>query len=233
MEHKILCNDCLTELKKLPSHCVDLVVSDPPYDIGSISGGGTVNNIKKLNKSLEALESNDLINSYDIDSVCTELMRVMKEPNIYIWCNKKQIPSYLKFFVDKHNCKFDILFWTKTNALPTYSNKYLTDCEYLLYFRKGKGKCFPQSYEDAKTVYIAPINHADKKKYNHPTIKPLDITRKIIRNSSREGDVILDPFAGSGTTAVACLLENRNSVSIELRSEYCDLIKERIAEYQK
>lgn len=178
--------------------------------------------------SLRSLEEANLTKGYDIESVCSELMRVMKEPNIYIWCNKKQIMPYLKFFVEEYHCKFDILFWNKTNAMPTYSNKYLTDCEYLLYFRKGKGKCFPESYEDAKTVYIAPINAADKKKYKHPTIKPLDLTRKIIRNSSRDGDIILDPFAGSGTTAVACLLEGRKSISIEREKHYCAVIKERL-----
>ena len=229
VSHQVINGDCLEVLKYLPDNCVDLVIMDPPYDISTI-GGGTVNNIKKFNLSLQQLKDAGLTDGYNIRVAVSELMRVSKEPNIYIWCNKKQIPSYFKVFVDDYGCKFDILFWTKTNALPTYSNKYLTDCEYLLYFRKGKGKCFPKSYEDAKTVYVAPINHKDKKKYNHPTIKPLDLTRKIIRNSSREGDVILDPFAGSGTTAVACLLEGRKSISIELQEEYCNLIQTRLSE---
>lgn len=229
---RIIQGDCLEVLRGLPDKSVDLVVTDPPYDLKNINGGGSVNNVKKLNKSLQALEEADLIHGYDINAVCTELMRVMKEPNIYIWCNKAQIPEYFKFFVEKHKCKFDILFWHKTNALPTYSNKYLTDCEYLLYFRKGKGKCFPQSYTDASTVYHAPINHADKKKYGHPTIKPLDFTRQVIRNSSRVGDVVLDPFAGSGTVSVACKIEKRKSIAIELDEGYVELIHERLSEYE-
>ena len=153
---------------------------------------------------------------------------VRGEPNIYLWCNKTQIPEYFKFYVEKHKCKFDIICWHKTNALPTYSNKYLSDTEYLLYFRKGKGKCFPKSYEDAKTYYIAPINHKDKKKYKHPTIKPLDITEKVIKNSSKENDIILDPFMGSGTTGVACKKLNRNFIGIELDEKYFNIAKERI-----
>ena len=154
----------------------------------------------------------------------------MKEINIYFWCNKVQIPDYLSFYVGKHKCKFDILCWHKTNALPTYSNKYLSDTEYLLYFRKGKGKCFPESYEDAKTFYIAPINHKDKKLYGHPTIKPLDFTESIIRNSSRESQLILDPFMGSGTTGVAALQNNRNFIGIELDENYFKIAQQRINE---
>jgi site-specific DNA-methyltransferase (adenine-specific) len=128
---------------------------------------------------------------------------------------------------------FDIICWHKTNALPTYSNKYLTDTEYLLYFHKGKGKCFPQSYEDAKTFYLAPINHEDKKKYQHPTIKPLDLTEKIIRNSSNENDTILDCFMGSGTTGVACKRLKRNFIGVEIDKEYFNIASKRIENADK
>lgn len=164
---------------------------------------------------------------YDVNEFNTEFIRVMKNINIYIWCNKVQIPEYFNFYVDKHKCKFDILRWEKTNALPTYSNKYLSDTEFCLYFRKG-GMCKPNTYEDAKTYYSAPINAKDKKKWGHPTIKPLDFTQKLIRNSSNEGDIILDPFMGSGTTCVAAKLENRQFIGIEIDKEYFNIAKERI-----
>lgn len=225
---KLLQGDCLELIKKMPDKSIDLIATDPPYDIPTINGGGSVNNVKKLNKSLQDLKKVDITKGYDIEEFGNEFIRVMKEINIYCWCNKKQIPEYFNFYVNKHKCKFDIITWSKTNALPTYSNKYLSDTEYLLYFHKGKGKCFPQSYEDAKTYYIAPINHKDKKIYGHPTIKPLDITEKIVRNSSKENQLILDPFMGSGTTGVACLNMNRNFIGIELNENYFNTAKERI-----
>lgn len=220
--------DCIDGMKTLADNSIDLIVTDPPYDIGSISGGGSVNTVKKLNKSLQDLKKADLIKGYDIVAFGEEALRVMNEINIYFWCNKKQIPVYFDFYVNKHKCTFDILAWHKTNALPTYSNKYLSDTEYLLYFRKGKGKCFPESYEDAKTYYVAPINHKDKKLWGHPTIKPLDITEKIIRNSTREGQTVLDPFSGSGTTAIACINNNRNFIGFELDKDYYDISLNRI-----
>ena len=220
--------DCIQGMQELANNSIDCIIADPPYDIGSISGGGSVNTVKKLNKSLQDLKKADLIKGYDIVAFGEEALRVMNEINIYFWCNKKQIPVYFDFYVNKHKCTFDILAWHKTNALPTYSNKYLSDTEYLLYFRKGKGKCFPESYEDAKTYYVAPINHKDKKLWGHPTIKPLDITEKIIRNSTREGQTVLDPFSGSGTTAIACINNNRNFIGFELDKDYYDISLNRI-----
>lgn len=221
-------DDCLNVLKNLPDKSIDLIATDPPYLISATNGGGTINKVKKLNESLKDLTTVDITKGYDIEQFGSEFIRVMKEINIYVWCDKAQIPDYFDFYVKQHKCKFDIICWHKPNALPTYSNKYLSDTEYLLYFRKGKGKCFPKSYEDAKTYYIAPINHQDKKVFGHPTIKPLDITEKIIRNSSEIGQTILDPFMGSGTTGVACINTNRKFIGVELDENYFKIAQERI-----
>lgn len=226
-DYKIFKGDCLNILKTFPDNCIDLITADPPYQIDNIKGGGSINKAEKF-KNLKQLEKCGIINGYNIEFHAKEFVRVMKDINIYFWCNKKQIYDYLKIFIGKYKCTFNILFWGKTNPIPTYSNKYMTDCEYLLHFRKGKGKCFPQTYEYAKTYYISPLNSKDKAKYKHPTVKPLDFTQKIIRNSSRENQVILDPFMGSGTSIVAALLENRKAIGIEINEEYFNIAKKRI-----
>lgn len=64
--------------------------------------------------------------------------------------------------------------------------------------------------------------------WKHPTIKPLNITEKIIRNSSKENNTILDPFMGSGTTGVACINTNRNFIGVELDEKYYKIAEERI-----
>ena len=226
----MLQGDCLEILQKIPNQSVDLILTDPPYDI-STKGGGMINKEKRLKDSLSQLDEANISNGYDIEQFGTEFIRVMKDINIYLWCNKVQIPQYFDFYVGKHKCKFDILCWHKTNALPTYSNKYLSDTEYLLYFRKGGNKCIPSCYEDAKTYYFAPINMKDKKLWKHPTIKPLDITERIIRNSSRKEQMVLDPFMGSGTTGVAAIKLNRNFIGIEIDPTYYNIAKTRIEDY--
>ena len=102
-----------------------------------------------------------------------------------------------------------------------------------MYFRKG-GYCNPaetdKAYENAKTYYIAPLNAKDKKLYKHPTIKPLDFTEKLIKNSSKIGDVVLDCYMGSGTTGVACKNLERDFIGIEINPEYFEIAKQRIGE---
>ena len=230
---KLYNDDCMNVLKQMQDSSVDLIVNDPPYLIHNAKRKNIDTELKySLGKLYTELNTADIVNGYDIELFGKEFIRVMKNINIYIWCNKLQIPDYLSFYVNKYGCNFDILCWHKSNALPTYSNKYLTDTEYLLYFRKGKGKCFPKSYDDAKTYYIAPINQSDKKVYMHPTIKPLSITERIIRNSSEENDVVLDPFMGSGTTGVACKRLHRDFVGVELNKQYFDIAQRRINECQ-
>lgn len=175
---------------------------------------------------LNELKDNNLNKGFD-EKILDELVRVMKKINIYIWCNVKQIPQYIDFFCLQKDCKVEFILWHKTNAMPTFHNKYLTDKEYCLYFRKS-GYCQPNNYQDAKTVYDMPINVKDKKEYGHPTIKPLNIIETLVRNSSKEGDIILDPFIGSGTTAVAAINYNRKYIGIELNKDYYEISKKRI-----
>lgn len=159
--------------------------------------------------------------------ILEDFIRICKNTNIYIWCNHKQIPLYLNFFVEKKGCSFDILIWNKTNALPLFNNKYLTDKEYCLYFRKN-GYCNPLSYENAKTVYYLPININDKNKFEHPTIKPSSIIKNIILNSSKEGDVVFDPFMGSGTTAVCAKQLNRHFLGFEIDEKWHKIATNRL-----
>lgn len=150
---------------------------------------------------------------------CEQILRIQDKINAYIWCNKGQIIDYLNFFVSDNKCSYEILCWQKQNAMPTFNNKYLTDKEYCLYFRKG-GYCMPERYEDAKTIFVEPINIIDKKQFGHPTIKPLKIFEKLVKNSTKEGELVLDCFSGSGTTAVACHNLNRRFICIEKDPDY-------------
>lgn len=219
--------DCLSGMQNIPDGSIDLIVTDPPY-IVSRSRGGSVNNVKKLNVSLQDLDKAHLRDGYDIALFAEHVIRLQGgKINAYFWCNKKQIPDYFKTYVDGLKCKFEIITWHKQNALPTYSNKYLSDTEYCLYFHTG-GFTHPANYEDAKTYEMGYINHKDKKEFGHPTIKPLNIIQRMIRNSSEEGQVVLDAFIGSGTTAIACIKERRHFIGFELNEEYYKTTQERI-----
>lgn len=218
--------DCYKAIKDIPDKSVDLIVTDPPYLIENTTAGGKSDLAKSIQNMNNELSGNILTKSIDI-GLLDEFMRIMKVPNLYIWCNHKQIPMYIDYFVNRQNCSFDIIIWNKTNATPLFCNKYLTDKEYCLYFRKG-GYCNPQTYEDAKTVYSQPINIKDKDKFEHPTIKPINIIQTIIKNSSKPNDIILDCFAGSGTTLVACKELERHYLGFEINRNWCEVARNRL-----
>ena len=225
------CGDCLELMKDIPDKSIDLVVIDPPYDFMSkhysfgktYAGAGAFGTLSRTYH--KELEKSDIITGIN-ENVLKELIRIMKKANIYIWCSKEQIFKYMDFFKDYN---MDLLTWHKTNPVPTCSNKYLSDTEYILFFRE-KGVKIYGTYETKKKYYVTPTNKEDKKLYNHPTIKPLNIIENLIVNSSQENDVVLDCFMGSGTTGVACVNTNRNFIGIELSEEYYNIAVRRINE---
>lgn len=220
--------DCLELMKNIPDKSVDLVVTDPPYEFHSGGEGGAFGRDKRT-------YHRELYDSGNLDKGCPnevlrELMRVMVKPNIYLWCNKNQLGQYIEFF-EGRGCTTDLLTWHKTNPVPTCNNKYLSDTEYILYFRAG-GVPMYGSYNTKKKYYITPTNKADKNKWGHPTMKPVDIIKNLVINSSKDGDTILDPFMGSGTTGVAVkeLGGGRKFVGIEVNPEYYAIAQQRIEE---
>ncbi len=213
------------------SSAVDLIMTDPPYLIKDTRAGGHSQLARSIQPVNTLLKENGLVSGID-PLVLPEIIRGMKRINCYIWCNKAQIPGYLDFFMGGMGCSFDIIIWHKTNPPPTFHNKYLSDKEYCLYFRKG-GHCQPGSYEKAKTVYFQPINTKDKQNYPHSTIKPLNIIKTLIENSSQSGDLILDPFLGSGTTAVACMELGRKYLGYEISRKYFEIAQKRILDTKK
>lgn len=156
---------------------------------------------------------------------------MLKKINIYIWCSKAQIGKFINYFESK-KCNIDLLTWHKTNPIPTCNNTYLSDTEYCIFARE-KGVKLYGNYHTKKKYYVSQINVADKKLYHHPTIKPLEIIQNLIINSSNEEDIVLDPFIGSGTTAVACANLKRNYIGFEIEQKYVDICNERLKERSK
>lgn len=115
---KIYNQDCMEMLKNIPDNSIDLIITDPPYDVSCTGGGGSQGH--KIATMGEDLVDLNIHQGYDIRTVGKEIIRVMKKINVYFWCNKKQIPEYFDFYVKENDCKFDILTWNKTNPVPTY-----------------------------------------------------------------------------------------------------------------
>ena len=214
-------DDCLRVLKQMPDMSIDLVVTDPPYDIETSGAGLYKQEDKQYVKELVGMKDGFS------EEILDELCRVMKKINIYLFCSQKQIIPLLDYFVKKKGCNWNLLSWHKSNPIPACGNKYLTDTEFILFFRE-KGVKVYGSFDTKKTYYITPLNQKDKKKYGHPTVKPEEIVRNLIVNSSNEGDKVLDCFMGSGTTGAVCVGINREFIGMEINENYFKIATDRI-----
>lgn len=221
--YKLYQGDCLEVMNNIEDGSVDLVVTDPPYEIAT-TGAGIYKQVDKQ----YVKELNGMKDGFS-EEVLDELCRVMKKINIYFFCSQKQIIPLLDYFAKKKKCNWNILSWHKTNPIPACGNKYLTDTEFILFFRE-KGVKVYGSFDTKRTWYATPLNQSDKKKYGHPTVKPLSILENLVVNSSQEGEVVLDCFMGSGSTGVACLNTNRDFIGIELDEGYFEIAQNRIEE---
>lgn len=224
--------DCLAGMRRMPDGCVDLVITDPPYLIGNQGGGfwskaaeGNHYNARGTRKGMEKLS--DIKDGFD-DAILDELCRVMKKINLYVFCSQKQIQRYLDYFVNERGCNWNLISWRKTNPIPACGNKYLSDTEFILFFRE-KGVRIYGTYETKRTFYVTLRNQEDNVRYNHPTVKPLNIIRNLIINSSQTGGIILDPFMGTGTTAVAAKQENRHYIGFEIDKGYYSTAMKRVS----
>ncbi len=219
--------DCLQGMRRLPDGCVDLCVTDPPYDLKGTRGGGAFGTRSADGSKGRAYHAElSPFSAGFHNDVLDEVCRLCRIPNIYVFCSKDQVLQLLRF-AEARRLNWDILAWHKTNPVPTCSNKYLSDTEYVIFMR-GRGARVYGTYDTKRKWWLQHVNAADKRLYGHPTVKPLNIVRQLIVNSSEAGGVILDPFIGSGTTAVAALMEGRHYIGFEVDADYCRTAMRRI-----
>ena len=179
--------DCLEGMRQMPDKSVDLIITDPPYLIETKGAGLYRQPDKQYIQELEAMSDGFS------EKVLDELCRVMKKINIYLFCSQKQIIQYLDYFVTKRKCNWNLLCWHKIDPIPACGNKYLSDSEYILFFREKGVRVFG-TYDTKHTFYVTKANRTDKKKYKHPTCKPINIIKSLIINSSQTGGGNFRPF---------------------------------------
>lgn len=239
--------DCLTAFKKIKTESVDLIVTDPPYKI--IAGGvsieeredeakgilrkraisdGTKCSNKWLKKGIDnipcVVKQGKMFTHNDIEfkEWLPEAYRVLKEgTHCYIMVNARNLKD-LQTEAEKVGFKFvNILVWHKNNATP--NKYYMQQAEFILLLRKGKAR----NINNMGTSNILSAYNIIGNKL-HPTQKPVELMEVLIANSSNEGDTVLDPFFGSGSTIIAAEKLNRKAIGFEIDEEYYKTAKERI-----
>ena len=154
-----------------------------------------------------------------------EVYRVLKvRSHCYVWVNDKNLVDFCneaeKVGFKLHN----VLVWIKNNCTP--NRWYMKNAEFIVFLHKGKS--FPINDLSSSQAFCCK-NISGRNKL-HPTEKPVEYLKRLIVNSSKENDTVLDPFMGSGSTGVACVNTNRNFIGIELDEKHFNNAKQRIGE---
>lgn len=222
--HRLMCGDSFSvndRDKLIDGNELDLVMTDPPYDMQLGGQGCFAESMKNCKERL-----NDIINfnPYQLD-----FLKDLSAKSFYIFTSKNGVPKYLEMFKDLN---FNILIWAKTNCPPFTSGTFLPDIEYMLYFSKQGQKIWNNSLKPTevyKKYYVTKAKQGDEEAGNsdHPTIKPQQILQDKIRISSNKNGYVLDLFGGSGSTLIACEQTGRKCLMMEYEPKYVDVIIER------
>lgn len=231
----ILNDDCFSALKNIPSNSVDLILTDPPYNIAQYSTGN-------MRFDWRADRNNDLAD-WDLIELRPELLveefkRILTpKGNIFVFCSYNILGEYHKVF-DPIFDTFQFMVWHKTNPVPNFrKSSFLNSCE-LIIACWNKGHTWNFTAQNDMHNFIESGICMGKERIKdengkavHPTQKPLAVLEKIIKIASNENDVVLDCFNGVGSTGEAALKLNRRYIGIEIEKKYIDITKKRLHKF--
>lgn len=245
--NKVIIGDCLKIMKKLPPESVDCVFIDPPYFLqlppkkllrwtGSVVNG--------VNDQWDVFKDFDDYDNFT-KNYLSEVKRLMK-PNATIWVigTYHNIHRIGKIMLDLGFWILNDVIWFKTNPMPNFLGVRFTNAtETLLWAVKDKkvkkytfNKEVARSYNGGKlgiNVWQIPLCTGQERLRNekgekiHSTQKPEELLKRVILTSTKEGDIIFDPMAGTGTTGFVAKKFNRNFIMIEINKDYVNAIVQR------
>jgi site-specific DNA-methyltransferase (adenine-specific) len=230
---RIITGDALTELKTVETGSVDLIIADPPYNLGKNYGNN--HDVRGFEEYLHFSES-----------WLREAHRVLaKDGTLYVFMGFRFI-SYLYDILDQKLGMFfnSWITWHYTQGMGR-TKGFSPRHDDILMFTKSREFKFnldavrvPQKYYRERNNMIGAnpgdmwefshVHYSNPEREDHPTQKPEALVARMVLASSDEGDLVLDPFSGSGTTARVCQILNRRCIGIELNPVYAQLTKERL-----
>jgi len=230
--NKIYQGDCIEELNKFPDESVDLIIADFPYNISNYG-----NSITKVGSKFKKADFGEW-DKFDLEEYCLWVVKVMKEVErvlkpkhqAYCWFDN-HFTGHYTYLIEKETGltqKCPIVCY-KRNPIPQMRKKnFRSSFDMCVLFTKDKDKkCEPFNFlQQSEMKNVQEYNL--KKLTEHPTEKNLELVKRFIKISSNKGDLVVDCFAGSGTTAVASMELKRNFIVIEKDAKYFKMCEDRI-----
>ncbi len=236
-ESRLIFGDNLQVMDDLPAYSIDLIVTDPPYCFSKHNGKFERGENEKCHSNTSLYDYNDESGECRIKVQFTKddiyrwldmTPRLMKKMNAYIFCCEDQIPLYAGWAVE-HGYKFALLVWEKPLGIIN-KKRFAQNAEFIIrIYELGTGL----NAMDDSEMYSRILHAQSVRKKLHPTQKPAEIMERFIRLSTKVGDVVLDPFLGSGTTAVAAQRLGRKYIGIENNEKFYAVAESRLKEEEK
>lgn len=219
--------DIYEHIAKIPDKSVDLIIIDPPYDIPNFNCFHSKNFNRPFAKALNANNEN-LTKAFDF-ALLKEFWRIQPFLNAYIFCNAKLLQKLCAWYLEQGFTEIDILSYQKLNPIPSWNSHYNNDCEFILFVCEQKSSLDFGTFNPASRAshFYAGLCGIYKES-KHPTEKPLPLIEKLLLNSSRENQLVLDCFMGSSTTALACKKHNRRFLGYEIKREFFEMAENRL-----
>ena len=220
--NKIYHGDCIELLKQVKSDSVDLILTDPPYNIAKD------NNFDTMGRA--GIDFGEWDKGFDLFSWIDEIPRLLKkDASVIIFNDWKNLGDIARHCEKNGMIVKNMFRWVKTNPMPRNRDRlYITDFEVAIWCVAGANSKWTFNRLDRN--YERPELKFGLKDDGriHPTQKPVKLMEHLLKIHSNPKDLIIDPFAGSGSTAVACLRLDRNFITFEKDEKYYNIAKERI-----
>lgn len=233
----LLHDDCLNALKRIPMDSIDLVITDPPYNLGLFMKQRATN-LQKMRSNFFGTAGWDNMEfsewEHSMNALFSELSRVCKHgASMIVFMAIIKVESVIRL-AEQYGFYYKTTgIWHKNNPMPRNMNlQFVNSTEAWIYFTWG-AKCGTfNNHEKLLHDFVeTPVAPKKEREYGkHPTQKPVKLMNFFVETLSNEEDTILDPFMGSGSTGVAARIAGRNFIGIELDSNYYEIAKRRIKE---
>jgi DNA modification methylase len=209
----LYCGDCLEVMKGIPDKAVDVVLTDIPYNISQISNG--LRNLNYGEWDYQTGKEEQWINA---------IVRMLSGV-VIVFCHKKQF-SKIEQILDDSGYSTRTLIWKKPNPTVLNCDKLYIEATELAVYAKKPGGFYAPKYKHNVFEYPSPVERV------HPTQKPVQLFSSLVIDCSQQDSIVLDPFAGSGTTLVAAKQLGRKYVGIEISPDYCKIAEDRLRQQE-
>lgn len=237
--NKLYLGNCLEIMKTFPDNCIDLTITSPPYNMRTrVMRGKYITREKTDHFSKKYAHFGDdlsIDDFYNFHKKCIEeMLRISKLIfyNIGIVTGSKE--AFFKLIGDFNKDIKDIIIWDKGYGQPAMHNNVINRAtEIILVFQSPAtiGRAFEKAYFKRGEMDDIWRIKRPKSVKGHGATFPIELVEKAINGWSKEGDIIFDPFSGTGTTLVVAKKNNRNYIGIEISKEYYDIIQNRLEQY--